>query len=188
MIAPYSRLRSSSAGTNYTITLSSTQNLYSAPSLSRLAASRGTWQGSGFAGSGTSWTRSLQVLDSDVKDTYTFGGLTATNLAGKVVNTITSGNNYILGGFVSRTITIARWPNREGSIGTRVSDTSKLLCQNNSKGVGYYITYQTSTADAVDKYTITQPTTVFNAAGNLWYNRDLANAVSNVLGLATVTI
>lgn len=185
---PTSRLRSSPSGLSHVITITTSQILLEAPTLNALGSGEGTWQGSGFSGSNTVWTRSMLVVDTDTKGTFTFTGLVSKNLAGKELTTITSGANYTLGGFSSRTVTFAAWPNREASLGVQVSNTAKLTCVNNSKGEGYTITFKTSTADEVDKFTITEPTTVYNAAGNLVYNCDLANAIANGSGTATFTI
>jgi hypothetical protein len=182
---PYTRLRSGgNAGTsaqNYTITITSSQNLYNAPTLT---APAGTWQGAAFIGGPTAWTRSLQIHDNNTKGTYTWTSLVATNLAGVVTNTITGDSQYTLGGFVFRVMTIAAWPNREGSVGTQVSNTAKLRCTNLSKGSSGSLnfTFQATTANLVNYYTVTQPTGVYNAAGNLWYNCDAANASSNTSG------
>jgi len=181
---PYARLRSGgSMGTsaqNYSITLTANQQLYAAPTL---AAPVGNWQGGGFAGGPSVWTRTLQIDDTMAKGTQSWGAVSGTNLAGIVTSAITGTSTYVLGGFVSRNLVMTpAWPNRETSIGTQVSDTSKLTCLNNSKGSGYSITFQTSTTNAVDKFTVTQPTTVYNPAGNLLYNCDQANAVNNTLG------
>lgn len=185
----YSRLRSSPTGSNYTLTLASTQYLAFAPSLNALTAGQGVWVGS-FVGSNASWTRVIQVTDSDSKGTFTFAGLVATNLAGRVVNTISSGASYVLGGFSFRTLTIAAWPNREVSIGTTVSNTSKLRCTNLSKGGSGSLndSFVANITDAVSKYTITSPSGTYNASGNLWYNNDLANAVSNSSGTAQIEL
>lgn len=110
---PATRLRSGgnngTSAQSYTITITGSQNLISAPTLGIGAA--GTWLGGGFAGSGTSWTRSLQVHDDDVKGTYAWGAISGTNLAGKVTSAFTGDSNYILGGFVSRDLTLAAFAN-----------------------------------------------------------------------------
>lgn len=93
---------------NYTINVVSNQQLSSAPSLT---APGGTFQGSGFSGGPTTWTRTLTVSDNDAKGSYNFAGLSATNLAGVEQNTITSGQTYTLGGFVSRSIPLEAFQN-----------------------------------------------------------------------------
>jgi hypothetical protein len=94
------------ANYTHTITIGSTQRLASLPTL---VAPVGNWQNAGFTGNVgfTSFTRPLQILDSMAKGTYSWGTLSTTNLAGKVVSTITTGTQYELGGFVSRQIPLA---------------------------------------------------------------------------------
>lgn len=173
------RLRSGVTAQNHTITIHSTQQLVSAPNL---AASVGAFTGSWVTSdSGVTWVRNLQIADSDTKGAATFSGLSATNLAGIVVSTITSGDAYTVGGFALRTVAVTAWPNREADIGTQVQDTSKLRVTNLSKGAigSLNSTYVANTGNAVDKFTITGPAGVFNATGTLLYNNDLSNAVSN---------
>ena len=183
------RLRSGgNSGTsaqNHKITITASQRLLSAPSL---VAPVGTWQGGGFSGTTTVWTRYLQIHDDDAKGVQNWGSISGTNLAGIETTAITGNTTYEVGGFVIRTLTVAAWPNRETSIGTQVSNTAKLSCTNNSKGVGYIVTFQASTTDTVDKFTITEPTTVYNATGNILYNCDRVNAIANGAGTATFTI
>jgi len=108
-----SRLRSGgNDGTSvqgHTITIQSNQPLLNAPSMDEDTGG-GTFIGS-WAGGPSDWTRTLQVHDDDTKGSYTFQGLTATNLSGLVTNTITSGASYVLGGFVSRTLTLTAFQN-----------------------------------------------------------------------------
>ncbi len=103
------RIRSGvTPGADTTITISGNQPLLAAPSLDP-AASRGTFQGS-WAGGPTSWTRALRVPDSENPangSSNTWLNLVATNLAGTVTNTITTGPTYVIGGFTSRTINFA---------------------------------------------------------------------------------
>lgn len=188
---PAARLRSGgNAGTsaqNHVITITASQQLYAAPTL---VAPVGAWQGGAFAGGPTAWTRSLQIHDNDTKGTHAWGAISGTNLAGIVTTAITGDGNYTVGGFVFRTFYVAAWPNREASIGTRVSDTSKLRCTNLSKGTTGTLnfTFMSSVADQVDMYTITDPSSVYNASGNLWRNNDLGNAVSNTTGLLQIEL
>jgi len=109
---PHARLRSGgndgTTAQNYTVTITSNQRLFSAPSLT---APKGTWQGGSFNGSTTIWTRSLQIHDNDEKGSYNFSGLSAINLAGIEQNTINSGAGYTLGGFVSRQIPLIAFAN-----------------------------------------------------------------------------
>jgi len=188
---PYTRLRSGgNSGTsaqNYTITITASQTLLSAPTL---VAPVGTWQGDGFGGSGATWTRSIQIHDDDTKGTQDWGAISGTNLAGIETTAVTGDSQYVVGGFVFRTLTVAAWPNREASIGTQVLDVTKLCCTNLSKGSSGSLnfTFKTSIVDGVDKYTITEPTGIYNAAGGLWYNCDLSNAVSNSSGTMQIEL
>ena len=108
---------------SYTVVITATQELLSAPTLS--APSGGGTIGS-FAGSGTTWTATLSnINDNLTKGTYTWGAISATNLAGKVVTTISTGTTYIIGGFLSRIVSLAAFAN-EVNINTSVSDFSKM--------------------------------------------------------------
>ena len=181
---PYARLRSGGAnGTvqqNYVITLSSNQLIASAPSLG-LTVGSGTWNGS-FSGSGASWTRVVTIADTDNKGTFPYTGISATGLSGLVASTVTTGANYVLGGFVFRTLTVPAWTNRSATIGTMVASTAKLQCTNLSKGSSGSLnyTYSASTTDASNTYSIT--------GGNTWYNCDLQNSVSNTSGTMQIEI
>lgn len=180
---PASRLRSGgnngTVAQNHTITLTSSQALYSAPTLN---APEGTWQGTGFSGSGTTWTRTLQVHDDNAKGIFTFNSVSAVNLAGVTTTTINSGASYTIGGFVFRVLTVAAYPNREAGIGTDVVNTAKLRCTNLSKGAtgSLNYTYQATTAEALDRYTVT--------GGDTWYNCDGANASSNTTGTMQIEL
>lgn len=123
---PYTRLRSGgndgTSAQDYTVTITSDQNLLSSPTLD---AGQGTWQGAGFAGSGTTWTRNLQIHDDDVKGSYSFSNLSATNLAGIETTTISSGSTYTLGGFVSRDIALDAFAN-ETEMNTAATEYTKV--------------------------------------------------------------
>ncbi len=112
---PATRLRSGgNDGTSeqtHTITITADQELISAPTISAESgggrATRGIFQGGGFVGGPTVWTRTLGVHDDDGKGTFTWASPTATNLAGIVTSSITGDATYTLGGFVQRTLTFA---------------------------------------------------------------------------------
>lgn len=179
---PIARLRSGgNAGTSaqdYTVTLTATQQLLSAPSIT---APHGTLSGA-WSGSGTTWHTSIQIHDDDTKGTFAWAGISATNLAGLEVTELSSGASFTIGGFVFRTLTVPAFPNREAAIGTQVVDTAKLECTNLSKGASGSLnyTYQATTDNNADAYTIT--------GGDTWYNCDGANASSNTTGTMQVEI
>ena len=163
---PAARLRSGVTAQNHTISINSNQRTQATPTLS---ASVGTFSGAwATANNGLTWTRSLAIADSDAKGAANFSSLSITNLAGIEVTTITTGAAYTVGGFVQRTVTFAAYPNRESAIGTQVSDTSKLRVTNLSKGTSGSLNtnFVASVGDAVDTYTITQPSATYNATGN----------------------
>jgi hypothetical protein len=179
---PAARLRSGVTAQNHTISINSNQRTQSTPTLT---ASVGTFGGSwSTVNNGLNWTRSLAIADSDTKGAASFSSLSITNLAGIEVTAISSGDSYTVGGFVQRTVSVAAYPNREATIGTQVSDTSKLRVTNLSKGGSGSLntSFVSSVGDAIDTFTITQPSGIYNATGNTLYNRDLANAVSNTSG------
>ena len=91
---------------------------------------------------------------------------------------------------MQRTVSVAAYPNREATIGTQVSDTSKLRVTNLSKGGSGSLntSFVGNVGDAIDTFTVTQPSGIYNATGNTLYNRDLANAVSNTSGEAQFEI
>ena len=181
---PAARLRSGVAAQNHVITLGSDQRLISiamgAGTITGDAA--GTFSGSwATANNGLTNTRTLVVADNDPKGTATFTGLSAVNLAGKEVTTVTTDLDYELGGFVTRTVTFPLWDGgaiRIADIGTNVSDTAKLVVFNISKNSA--TTYRGTVGDEVDKFTITN--------GNELYNCDLPNASSALESPVTMTI
>jgi hypothetical protein len=101
------RLISSAAGYNHTITASSDQQLNSL-SLSP-GSGGGNWlSSSSFSSSNKkTWTNTLVVIDAMTKTSYNWTGLVATNIAGLQTNVIYSGSQYTLGGFTERTVTMA---------------------------------------------------------------------------------
>jgi len=175
---PAARLRSGgnngTAAQDHTITLTSNQALAEAPTLN---APEGTWKGNWVSDTTKKvWTRALTVHDNNAKGTFTFNSLSAKSLSGRIVTALTGSADYVLGGFVFRTLTIDAYPNRQAAIGTKVVNTSKLRCTNLSKGgtgsLNY--TYQAGQAAASDRYTV--------LTENIWYNCDNANATANTGG------
>jgi hypothetical protein len=109
---PAARLRSGgnhgTSAQDYAVTITADQELLSAPSLlADAGGNRGTFQGVGFTGGPSVWTRDIRIDETvpDEKGTFSFSGLAATGLSGLVQTTINSGTNYTLGGFVPRDVT-----------------------------------------------------------------------------------
>jgi hypothetical protein len=181
---PAARLRSGVSAQSHVITLGSDQRLISIAMNAGtiLGKAAGTFPGSwATANNGLTNTRTLVVADSDPKGTATFTGLSAINLAGKEVTTVTTNLDYVLGGFIARTVTFPLWDAnqiREVAIGTNVSDTSKLVAFNVTRNRA--TTYRGTVGDEIDKFTIT--------GGNTLYNCDLENASTAITSPVLITI
>ena len=108
---------------SYTVTISSTHELSSAPTLA-VPAGGGTL--GSFGGGPTSWNATLSNINDDLtKTTYNWGAISAKNLAGTTVTTINAGGSYVIGGFVSRSLTLAAFQNTL-TLNTSVSDFNKM--------------------------------------------------------------
>ena len=175
------RLISSAAGQSYTVTVTANQSLASAPSLS---APSGTWSGS-WTGSGTTWSRTLVVKDTDTKGSFNFSGLSLPNLAGVTGNTITSGAAYTIGGFTTRTLTFAAF-SQLAPIGTNVANISKVTAK--YTGNANNLTLQNSTANAFQGFTITDAAGNYNPNGGYLFITDQAYAGANTSGTLMVDI
>lgn len=175
------RLISSPAGQSYTVTITANQSLLSAPSLT---AASGTWTGS-WSGSGTTWTRTLVITDAATKGSFNFSGLSLPNLAGVTGNTISSGSAYVVGGFTRRTLTLAAFE-QQVAIGTSVTNIAKV----NAKyaGAGSNLTYQASTDDLFQGFTITDVFGLFSATGGYLFITDQAYAGANTSGTLMVEV
>jgi hypothetical protein len=128
MTEPASRLRTggndSTSPQDHVIILTANQRLIAAPTIANPPAGGGTWQGTGFSGGPEVWTRDLQCHDNDTVGTYSYGSLVATNLANRITTSYTGDSSYTIGGFVSRTITLAAFAN-EATFNAAVADYSK---------------------------------------------------------------
>jgi hypothetical protein len=174
------RLRSSPSGIDYTVTVTADQQLLTAPGLS---ASSGTFQGT-WAGTGTTWSRALRILDSDTKGPQTFSSLAVTGLAGLVGTTITSGASYIVGGFQARTITFPPFA-RYAPIGTVVTDFNKTVAAYTGSSV---LTRFNNTGDHFQGFTIVNSGGTFNPTGDHLFISDAAFAGANTSGTLQLDI
>jgi hypothetical protein len=189
VVTPAVRLRSGgnngTSAQDHVIQLQSDQLLLNSPTLNEdPGGNRGTFLGS-WSGGPSTWTRSLQVDETvpDEKGTFAWSGLVATGLAGIVQNTIGTGPNYTLGGFVQRDLTFAAFATTT-LIGTSVEDFSKLTA-----GI-FTATNQTAIKQAIgtpppvlNGYTINAIGT--NPTNLVWL--DTAAASSNSSGTAQIT-
>ncbi len=128
MTEPAARLRTGgndgTSAQDHTITMTANQWLVSTPTIAAPPAGGGTWQGAGFAGGPTVWTRALQCHDNDTVGAYSYGSLVATNLANRVTTAYTGDSNYTIGGFVSRVLSLAAFANQT-NFTAAVADYSK---------------------------------------------------------------
>jgi hypothetical protein len=102
---PANRLISSPSGQQHIITATSNQNLKSLTL--NPASGGGSWLTSNVfnVANPVNATNTLVINDTIVKGNYSFTNLAATNIAGMVTTTTTTGQ-YVVGGFTLRTITL----------------------------------------------------------------------------------
>lgn len=214
-ISKPSRLRSGYVGTDvagvvhngatHSIGVSLTQQTLSFSMTSPVGALQGTqWS---TADSGLTYTRSLKIVDSDIKAQYEFDTISITNLAG-IVTTHSSipsiTKQFVVGGFTQRTVAVTIWLNgstpdqREAFIGTEARDSSKLLVTiGSSQGIytNSLSTYTSPSNPATTNYAITGPSGVLNppnplthVGGSYVYVRDTLLAAGNASGTLPVLI
>ncbi len=181
---PAARLRSGgndgTAIQSHTITLTSSQQLQAAPSMS--AGASGTFSGS-WSGGPLTYTRTLAVADVDAKGTFTWTSVLGTGLAG-LTTTAAINPDYILGGFVSRSLTFSAF-SQTTALNVAVTDYSKLTAGifTATNQAALRNASQGNTSDIVNTYTVvdmdTNPTNIF------W--NDVAAASSNSGGTAQIT-
>jgi len=184
---PASRLRSGgNDGTSiqsHTISISSNQQLLEAPSMSEDTGG-GTFIGS-WTGGPVNYTRTLQVHDDDLKGTYNWQSLVATNLAGIVTNTITGDSSYVLGGFVARSLTFTAF-SQSTTLNVEVTTYTKIqagiFTSTNQPAIRH--TPQGDQSDADNEYTILSP--LSTNPQTLWWN-DIDAANANSSGTAQIT-
>ena len=178
--SPTGRMVGSPTGINYTVTVTSTQSLNAAPSLT---ASAGAWSGN-WSGSGKVWTRTLTISDSTPKGVASFTALAMTNLALVAGSTISSGSAYTVGGFSSRTLTFSAF-SRVAAIGANVLDQNKTSCQ---IVAGNVLTMYTDNTSRTNGYYIANPDGTYNATGNYVGLSDSTFVGSNTSGTLQVTL
>jgi hypothetical protein len=180
-----SRFQKDPNGKNYTVTLSSNQRLRTLPTLT---APEGTL--SSITGSipGSNFTATITVYDTNTNGLYTWQSLTAENLAGLTQTTIdTNGSNddtYIIGGFTERDIYFDPQA-AEASLGTHVSDTSKLVAVDKDL---IAMTFYGDLDDHSRGYSITEPSNTINPTGNILYWNDVMERENNTTGLSFIRI
>ena len=177
--SPAGRMVSSPAGTSYSVRVTPSQALASAPSLT---SSVGTWSGS-WTLVGAYWQRALVIKDTDARGVGTFSGLTITSLTNIAGSTITSGAAYIVGGFSSRTVTFPAF-SRVAPIGATVADVTKLSASIS----GTSLTRYTDNAQHSSGFYPANADGSYNATGTYMGLSDSLFAGSNTTGTLQATI
>jgi hypothetical protein len=172
------RLVSSPSGITYTIKITPSQVLLSAPSLN---ATLGTWTGSWTLSAGV-WSRGLIISDATARGTGTFSGLSLVGLAGIAGNSITAGSTYTVGGLTMRNLTYPAY-SRVTAIGSAVADQTKVSAQITG---GNVLTRYTDNAVHTNGFYIANADGTYNPNGSYLGLSDSAFAGSNTSGTLTV--
>lgn len=178
------RLRSSAAGTDYTVQVTSNQSVHTtqAPTLT---APAGSWVGS-WSRSGNVWSRTLRITDAVAAGSYSFSDLSLMNKALVETTAINAGANYTVGGFVLRTITFPAF-SRYQPIGAVVVTNAKVRAQ--YAGTGSDLTLRADTNSAQNSFTLVDSAGNYAATGGTHlFISDEAFANSNTSGTLQLTI
>jgi hypothetical protein len=199
---PGSRLRSggdeNTSTQTYQVTVTSNQELDSFEMSA--AGSAGTLLGSwSSSNSDKTWNRNIQISDSDLKGTFNWASISATNLADSTQASANTGSTYTLGGFVQRSLVVTAL-SRTRAIGTNVADVTELSASETFRGTitfdntitdGSALDADISTGvDVTNKFTIvdtTDPSTVDYSGDTIFY-LDRVAVNNNVSGTSTITI
>ena len=182
----------------YTVTVTSTQELvsFNMDTAANAGTLTGSWNGSN---SNRTWTRNLQITDDDLKGTFNWTSIAAVNLADESQTSVSSGSSYELGGFVSRSLTMAAL-SRTRSFGTGVSDPTNLTISETFRGS---ISFDSSIADGTslnadistgvdvtNKFTIVDSgdLTTVDYSGDTFFYLDRVAVNNNVSGTSVLTV
>ena len=108
---------------NYSVRIDSDQQLTNTPSIVVPVGSIGSWSANSQK---TRYTSTLSVHDNDAKGIHTYTGMSATGITGLSTNVISSGADYVFGGFVSRVVNISAPGQPDAYINVIWSDYNKL--------------------------------------------------------------
>jgi hypothetical protein len=161
---------------NHTVVLNSTQQLRDVPTMIAQPG-RGIFVGS-WVGSSYSYVRQLRVTDTDPKGLFYFMGVGATGLSGLNTTTLSSGDQYEIGGFVNRRLYLPVLAN-EVNLGTNVVDVNKLAARDKDL-IG--MTYQSSLDDGIRRYSI------IGTSDDTFYWADQAEVNNNTTGNSFIEI
>lgn len=175
------RLISSAAGTNTSVSISSTQNLPSVPTNS-ITPSSGTMT-TAWSGSGTSFSNNIKVYDTDPKGVQSLSATAA--LVGRSGIAVTLANaSYTVGGFAVRTITVPAFA-RIVPIGTSVTNISKTVVNYTGSTV---LTLHNDVGDYFQGYSVCDVAGTYSATGSYIWLSDAAFAGSNTTGSLQIDV
>jgi hypothetical protein len=179
IIKPAGRFRSGgNAGTNvqeYLITVQSNQEMHPNFNFGVVSTVCNFEADDWVRSSNTISTRNLLVSDNDSKENYNLSSPFGYNLACVPVSSISAGSLITLGGFVKRTLTLNSGES-EVSMNVFVKDSLKIKATNYSvNDVEGNITYQNTTSDNPNSFTILNPLNTLGVVGNVFKNTDLTN-------------
>ena len=178
------RLQSSPTGNVFNLTATADQILSTNPTIT---ASSGTI--SAFSGSLETWTGTISISDSDAKGNQTFALVSATGLSGIVGTVISSGENYIIGGFTPRVLTYGAFQ-QSSDIGTTVTDVNKLVASYQDSSDLTFVAnlnpqqLSFSIADRINDDT----NAIYDPGNNFLWINDQLFAGSNTTGTLTVVV
>jgi hypothetical protein len=93
---------------------------------STLIPTGGTYSGAWINSFGDNWARTLVINDSDTRGLHTLINMNITGLSGIDGSVITSGDNYVIGGFTARVITVSAF-SQSVQLPTTVGDVTKTV-------------------------------------------------------------
>lgn len=177
------RLRSDADGEIYTLQVTPSQPLLSAPASLDAAANAGEFVNS-WVKSGNNYRHGFKVDDNDLRGSHNFSNLSITGLSGIVASTITSGETYEIGGLVSRIITMPALQ-QFAPIGSPIADFSKVR----AAYVGAdELTRRSDVSQFVKGFTIVDSSGAYDPNGTHLFLTDAAFAGTNTTGTLQVEI
>lgn len=182
----------------YTVIVTSNQQLdsFTMDTAANAGTLTGSWSSSN---SNTRWSRNLQITDDDLKGVFNWTSVTAVGLSDESQTSLSSGSSYELGGFVSRSLTMAAL-SRTRSFGTSVSDPTNLTISETFRGS---ISFDNTIADGASlnadissgvdvssKYTIVNndDLTTVDYGGDTFFYLDRVAVNNNVSGTSVLTV
>jgi hypothetical protein len=177
------RLRSSGDGEKYVLAVQANQPILKAPDSLEVQSSTGSLSGD-FIKKSDLYTIDFIVKDSDLKGIHYWINFKITGLSGLQAGTITEGDSYEIGGFVSRTLTIPELANIV-FIGTEISDFYKVRAS-------YLDSDELTRVSSLEKFqksfSVVTQNGVYSPTGNSVYLNDSDFLGTNTLGTLKIEV